>query len=201
MFFKRKRHTLGRRRKSKGPTWLLTVSFLLISGWTFGFLWFLAYLPIEVNSNNLQSADGIVVLTGSPGRIQKGIDLLKATKGKRLLISGVNADLANETIIKAIGSGDTLAKCCIDLGREAANTTGNAIESANWARENGFTSLIIITSDYHLPRSLLELDKTMGTITLIPASVTNKAPLTTLALEYSKYLVSLGQTSISNLIQ
>lgn len=198
MFFKRKRHTLGRRKKGKGPTWLLTTSFLLITAWTFGFLWFLAYLPQEVTPQQIQSADGIVVLTGSPGRIQKGIDLLKASKGKRLLISGVNADLANETIINAIGSGDTLAKCCIDLGREAANTTGNAVESANWARENNFTSLLIITADYHLPRSLLELEKTMRGIVLIPASVANEAPLTTLALEYSKYLISYGQSSIFN---
>lgn len=197
MFFRRRRHTLGRRKKGKRFTWLLIPLFLLISAWTFGFLWFLAYLPLEVKPTALKTADGIVVLTGGPGRIQKGIDLLKASKGKRLLISGVNATLANETIINAIGSGDTLAKCCIDLGRQAANTTGNAVESANWARENGFKSLIIITADYHLPRSLLELDKTMDGITLIPASVINKVPLTTLALEYSKYLISLGQNSIS----
>ncbi len=43
--------------------------------------------------------------------------------------------------------------CCVDLGFTAADTLGNARETAEWARSLGYHSLILVTADYHMPRA------------------------------------------------
>lgn len=117
-------------------------------------------------------ADAIVALTGGSGlRIAAGIDLMTAGRGQRLLISGVNPDVdMDDLIVLAGGSPDTYA-CCVDIGYRAETTIGNADETAAWAYERGYTHLIIVTSDYHMPRSLLLLQRAMPDITLQPYPV------------------------------
>ena len=51
--------------------------------------------------------------------------------------------------------------CCVDLGFTAANTLGNARETAEWARAKGYSALILVTADYHMPRARLELRAAM----------------------------------------
>lgn len=119
-----------------------------------------------------RKADAIVALTGGSGlRIAAGIDLMSAGRGQRLLISGVNPDVDMDDLIAlAGGSPDTYA-CCVDIGYRAETTIGNAEETAAWAYERGYTHLIIVTSDYHMPRSLLLLQRAMPDITLQPYPV------------------------------
>lgn len=164
--------------------------------WLAGFGWFLATLP---ESDTLEAGveiDGIVVLTGSPGRVQAGLDSLARGKGRRLLISGVNRDLARETILNAFGGAASAQACCIDLGREARDTHGNAIEAAEWARQHGFQSLLIVTADYHLPRALIELGREMENVTLFVLAVDSHAPVLSMASEFNKYLFSATQGSM-----
>ena len=61
--------------------------------------------------------------------------------------------------------------CCIDLDRSALNTLGNALETRRWTREHGFNSLIVVTSNWHMPRALVELERTMPDIMLVPYPV------------------------------
>ena len=119
-----------------------------------------------------RQADAIVALTGGSGlRIAAGIDLMTAGRGQRLLISGVNPDVDMDDLVAlAGGSPDTYA-CCVDIGYRAETTIGNADETAAWAYERGYTHLIIVTSDYHMPRSLLLLQRAMPDITLQPYPV------------------------------
>ncbi len=114
------------------------------------------------------SADAIVSLTGgSTLRIKTGVDLLTAGAGERLLISGVNPSVDADAVRAQTGGEPALFACCIDLGREALTTVGNAAETAAWADEHGYESLLVVTSNYHMPRSLLELRHAMPDVELI----------------------------------
>ncbi len=57
--------------------------------------------------------------------------------------------------------------CCVDLDRTAVNTTTNATETRRWVRERGFKSLIVVTSNYHMPRAMAELSHQLPDISLI----------------------------------
>lgn len=101
-------------------------------------------------------ADAIVALTGGSGkRIEAAIILLEAGSGDRLLVSGVHESVDSRDLIATAGGSQTLYECCIDIGHEASSTKGNARETAKWAADHGYKSLIIVTSDYHMPRALL----------------------------------------------
>jgi uncharacterized SAM-binding protein YcdF (DUF218 family) len=115
-----------------------------------------------------ETADGIVVLTGGKERIHGAIELLRAGRGKRLLITGVHQRTREVDLARADETPTDLFRCCIDLGFEAETTIGNAREAADWAHAHGFTSLIVVTSAYHLPRSLIEFEATLPDMRLEP---------------------------------
>ncbi|MCB1481387.1 MAG: YdcF family protein [Rhodobiaceae bacterium] len=150
----------------------------------------------------LPRADGIVVLTGGADRIADAVALLTDSRGKRLLISGVNRATTRRDIRRAVDAKPELFRCCIDLGYSALNTFGNAVETGEWANRNGFHSLIVVTSGYHMPRTLMELSRAMPEIELIPHPVSgenldferwwaDRRTATLMAKEYAKYVLAL----------
>lgn len=114
--------------------------------------------------------DGVVVLTGGENRIEAGINLLKNNYGRRLLISGVDENSSRNAIANAVGEANAFKGCCIDLDREAKDTIGNARYTARWVDLHGFKKLIVVTSNYHMPRSLLLLKRQMPGVELVPVS-------------------------------
>lgn len=147
-------------------------------------------------------ADAIVVLTGGAARIDGAFELLAKKRAQRMLISGVNPEVTERDVALLVGGNfrDDLA-CCVDLGRDAIDTIGNAAEARNWAKERGFSSLIVVTSDYHMPRSMTELAGAMPDVTLIPYPVAspnlrfgdwwhNPGTFGLLAREYGKYVLA-----------
>ncbi|QRM56755.1 YdcF family protein [Sinorhizobium sp. BG8] len=104
-------------------------------------------------------ADAIVVLTGSAQRIGQGLELLKSGAGQRLLISGVHPTTSGNQIRKLNQSSSTLFECCVDIGHDAIDTIGNANETARWISDHGYRSILVVTNNYHMPRSLLELKR------------------------------------------
>ncbi len=183
---------------SKG---IVTVGFLLVCLWLGGFLTYFHDIrqPAPISPGR---AGGIVILTGSPARLSTGFDLLTEGAGNRLLVSGVNSKVTRETLRQALGQSSNLMDCCVDLGRVAQNTVGNAEETARWAESNNFQSLIIVTSAYHMPRSLVELKRQLPNTKLIAypvKSILSKSNgnglslnnLVVLVGEYNKYLFSL----------
>jgi uncharacterized SAM-binding protein YcdF (DUF218 family) len=112
-------------------------------------------------------ADAIVVLTGGADRIPQGLGLLADGRAGRMLISGVNPKTADSALLRDSPTFAALKACCIDLGREAADTVGNAAEARKWALANGFRSLVVVTSAYHIPRSLAEFADALPDRTLI----------------------------------
>jgi uncharacterized SAM-binding protein YcdF (DUF218 family) len=116
-------------------------------------------------------ADGIVAMTGGAQRIGDAIDLLAKGYAKRLLISGVNENTSRDQIARLNPGQRRLFDCCVDLDYRARNTIGNAIETRRWAERNGFDALIVVTSNYHMPRTLVELDHALPNLQKIPYPV------------------------------
>ena len=116
-------------------------------------------------------ADGIVVLTGGAQRIDDAIDLLAEGYAERLLISGVNEKTNRDQISRLNPGQRHLFDCCVDLDYRARNTIGNAIEIRRWTERNHFASLIVVTSNYHMPRALVELEHAFPNVQKIPYSV------------------------------
>jgi uncharacterized SAM-binding protein YcdF (DUF218 family) len=157
-------------------------------------------------------AQGIVALTGgSLERLSTGVRLLEEHKGERLLISGVNRVVTDEELLSgALNVDPELAQCCIDLGRAADDTIGNASEAAAWARRRHYTKLILVTDDYHMPRSHAELSIAMPEAEIHPYPVRTRwtdpavwrsdlGAATRLGAEYVKYLVIVGREALIDL--
>jgi uncharacterized SAM-binding protein YcdF (DUF218 family) len=169
---------------------------LLIFGFA-GFIWLLPSRQVALDSN----ADGIVVLTVGTSRISDALDLLASGRGKRLLITGVNAGTTTGDIAREVVNYNTLLSCCVDLDYSALNTYGNAVQARRWAVAHGFQSLIVVTSAYHMPRALAELAHQLPDARLIPFPVVSdrlriepwwsSGDTTRLVLsEYLKYLAA-----------
>jgi len=136
---------------------------LLLAG---GFGWFVAQIASDEITLD-RKADGIVVLTGAAARIPDAIELLATERGKRLLITGVHRATSAHEIARLTPLYSKYFNCCIDLDRSALNTFGNALETKRWARQHNFNSLIVVTSNWHMPRAMAELDHQLPDVTLI----------------------------------
>jgi len=131
-----------------------------------GFVWFVSQIASE--EITLESkADGIVALTGAAARIPDAIELLATERGKRLLITGVHRATSSREIARITPLYSKYFTCCIDLDRSALNTFGNALETKRWAREHNFNSLIVVTSNWHMPRAMAELAHQLPDVALI----------------------------------
>ncbi len=167
-----------------------------------GFVVFLVMLPKPQSAQNMASADAIVVLTGGGGlRIRAATDLLTAKRGQRLLISGVHSAVQRGDIQDLFHLAPATMQCCVDLGYQARDTLGNADEIATWANGHHYKRLIVVTSSYHMPRALIELDASMPDITLLPFSVKGSTHVgldkwRQMVVEYLKYVVILAREMV-----
>jgi uncharacterized SAM-binding protein YcdF (DUF218 family) len=196
-------------------SWIVHVAVLAICAMLFGAGLFSGGFVIFANQVSgmkpvrLADADGIVVFTGGAERVSGALDLLSGGHARRLLISGVHPDTSARQISRAVNAGPSLFECCVDLDRRAANTLGNASETAKWVRRNAFSSLIVVTSAYHMPRSLAELGSAMPDVRLVPYPVTppslaldrwylSRYTAVLLLQEYLKYMASKARLSLDS---
>lgn len=150
---------------------IFLISMLVAAAWAIGLYFFVGGLP-HASSAAAEAADGAVVYTGVGGaRISTGMAVLMDGRAQRLLISGVNPETTRAHLAEMWPGDEEDFECCVDLGLEARSTEGNAREVRDWAREHGFKRLILVTSDYHMPRALLETKAQLPEATIIPQPV------------------------------
>ena len=178
---------------------------ILLAG---GFVWFVSGIASDEVSLEIK-ADGIVALTGAAARIPDAIELLATERGKRLLITGVHRATSSREIARITPLYSKYFTCCIDLDRSALNTFSNALETRRWARDHNFNSLIVVTSNWHMPRAMAELAHQLPDVTLIAYPVisekskaepwwSNLESARLLFLEYLKYLLACVRMHIDS---
>ena len=203
----------GVRTESASPRMrLLARACLLASGlaalaFAAGFSVFVSYIARSEQHPPVK-VDGIVALTGGSQRINDAIDLLAAGYGKRLLISGVNERTSREEIARLNPSQRSWIDCCVDLDYRARNTIGNAIETRRWMRRNHFTSITVVTANYHMPRTMVEVghvltaDQTAQAHPIVPENFdasrwwSDPGTARLLFTEYVKFLAAWLRTQV-----
>ena len=196
----RRRHAVRRVRRI-----ILAITGIPALALAGGFLWFLWSVPAhEVRLQ--RNADGIVVLTGGISRVTDALELLSSRRGQRLLITGVHRATGPVEIARVAPEFQALFACCVDLDRSAVNTVGNATETRRWVKDRGFRSVIVVTSNYHMPRAMAELGHQLPDVTLVPYPVVAERRSGTLAAyyavtklllsEYLKYVVAVTRMRI-----
>lgn len=188
-------------RRRRGRLRVLAAAFILaVALFAAGFLWFVQQMPTS-EAPPARNADGIVVLTGAALRINDALTLLADGRGQRLLITGVNPSTRSREISRMMPEHQRWFSCCVDLDHSATNTIGNATETRRWVKARGFKSLIVVTSNFHMPRAMAELAHQLPDVELVPYPVVsekvrveswwmNAATARLLFLEYVKFLVA-----------
>lgn len=173
---------------------LLTVFFI----WTIGLAFFVSWLKNPSVPDD--SVDVVVVLTGGSERVSTGISLLKEKKAERLFISGVNHLIDFKRLAQNLDALPDDLSDEIFLGHVACNTYENALETKQWLKKNNINRFKLVTSAYHLPRSLTEFKFAMPDADIIPHPVfsdnvkltrwwAHKGTTKLILSEYTKYLI------------
>ena len=161
---------------------------LALLAWALGFVVFAAALPQPKDAGR---TDAIVVPTGSGGRIQRGLVMLEAGTAQQMLVTGVDPSVKPGEFIAEYKVPVATMECCVTLGFSALNTRGNARETAQWMEARGYTSLRLVTADWHMRRAALELASQLpDDITITRDAVRSDVSLWTLFLEYHKYMAA-----------
>ena len=191
----------GGRKKRFGLRIAFVTVLLALAGGVLGQFLYFAHQISTATVPKAASADAIVVLTGGQARVSEGLRLLEEGHADRLLISGVHPGTTREQLAAVTSSDMPLEKASVDLDRVALNTAGNATETAVWVQKNGFNSLLVVTSAYHIPRAKAELSDVLPHVNLIAYPVFAKdleldtwyqkpATIRLLMREYVKYILA-----------
>ena len=113
------------------------------------------YTIYHFKTDETQKTDAIVVLTGGRNRISEAVELLNSGAAEKLLISGVAEETSLEALKKREDVNVTTSREII-LDKKSTNTVENAIEAVSWVKKNNFKSIRLVTSNYHIPRSMAE---------------------------------------------
>lgn len=173
--------------------------------WGYGLARFAALIPEQVD-DTVTRTDAIVVLTGGSGRLDEGLKLLGENLAERMFISGVYQGVDVSRLFELSRNAPPELAERIEIGHAADNTAGNAAETAEWVRGHQIHSLRVVTSVYHLPRSLLEFRHALPDVVLVPHPVFADHvkrkewwlwPGTARLIvgEYTKYLLALARQS------
>ncbi|MEC8100472.1 MAG: YdcF family protein [Pseudomonadota bacterium] len=179
---------------------LFIILFILV---VFNITFFTGFQRFYLSIKNYQitynkNIQGIAVLTGGKGRISEGLEVFKSYKDIYLLISGVDKSIKIEEILPA----NLLNNQKVFTDTISETTRDNAIAIIKWAKKYNIRHIKIITSDYHMPRSMIVLSKNTknlsfyahpvkSNIDIMLGDLKSLNKLNFLMKEYFKYLLSL----------
>lgn len=184
---------------------------ILLMFWVVGLLAFTARIERSTPAPEPPEAEAVVALTGNANvRITAAVKLLEEGKAGRMLVSGVNPDVTRAELRSVSKATQNLYDCCVQLGYDAADTKGNAAETAAWVKDKGFKSLIVVTADYHMPRALLEMKGALPGVAVIPYPVATpevqpkgwwkrEIDARRIVVEYMKYLAVFAREAFLSL--
>lgn len=156
--------------------------------WIAGFMAFALFLPQPAPDGI--ATDGIVVMTGGRGRVERGLALLEAGRAKRLLISGADRRVRPHELAAQFKAPVKLVDCCVDLGHESVDTRSNATEASAWIARNRYRTIRLVTSDWHMARGRYDLEAIISDdIRIVADAVPTEPGLVDLVREYNKYLL------------
>jgi uncharacterized SAM-binding protein YcdF (DUF218 family) len=162
---------------------------LLLLIYSLGFVLF-AFTLGKPAPANASPTDAAVVLTGGAGRFEHAMEVLRAGKAKRLLVSGVDPSVTKADLEQRIPGMRKLLACCVDLGSESVDTRSNAEETQRWLAKHNYRSVRLITSDWHMRRARYEFQKALGhKYKLVTDAIQTEPSFLTLFGEYNKYLL------------
>ena len=81
------------------------------------------------------------------------------------------------------------------------NTYSNAVETSKWVSKNNIKEILLITSNYHIPRSILEFQNKMPNLKILYYPITPKQhqinkwlksfeTFSLIFIEYCKYIIA-----------
>ncbi len=159
----------------------------VLLAWILGFAWFAILLPQPLGD---QKTDAVVVPTGGPLRIDRGLEALRNKWADRMLISGVDRDVRPAELSAQYPGSVALFDCCVDLGFRAYDTRSNGLETARWAKQRKIGSVRLVTTDWHMRRAEYELRRSLPEgILIYTDAVASKPSLMTLWREYNKLVL------------
>jgi uncharacterized SAM-binding protein YcdF (DUF218 family) len=189
---------------------LIIIASISFSIWTCGFFMFIYVIPdkmIEI----IQPTDAVVVLTGGSARLKRGLKILTKKQVKKLFVSGVYRGNDVKRLLEVQQQNPSEILCCINLGYEATSTAENAIETSGWIKENNYSSIQLVTANYHMPRSLMLFRAVMPNVKIIPHAVfpsqfkrnrwwTSPRTIALIFSEYSKYVIASISLELKSLM-
>lgn len=160
----------------------------LVLVYAFGFLGFAVSLPKPLEG---EKTDAVIVPTGGPGRIARGIEVVEEGLAKELFVSGVDPEVKEGEFAAEFEVPRRLMRCCVKLGYLAVDTRSNAGEAAQWMKEKEFSSVRLVTTDWHMARAASEFSDALPEGTrIVQDAVKSQPDFATLYLEYNKLLAA-----------
>ena len=201
----RAEHPRWRRRAG----WALAALVCALAAWLVGLYGFAASIPRALEDDG-RHTDAIVVLTGGSLRLETGFQLLARNTADKLFVSGVDRGVPIDDLLAVSGLTVEDLQCCVTLGYMAGDTIENAQETATWIRTNRLRTVRLVTSAYHMPRSLLEFREAMPDVEIVPHPVfadrvmlddwwRRPGTASLVVVEYNKYLLAIARHRIPGL--
>ncbi len=135
--------------------------------------------------------DAIVVLTGGPGRIERGAALMRQGQARRMLIAGADPSVTRADLVARLGPRSArVMRCCVDLGSESVDTRSNVDEAERWLERHGYKTFRLVTNDYHMRRARFLFHRLEGRYRIVFDGVRSRPRFLTLLGEYNDYLLT-----------
>lgn len=149
---------------------------------------FTLQLPKTDDISPVEKIDGIVVFTGGSNRIETALSILKDGFLMPILISGVNPSVTEDKLLKNLHVDK---QSLVTLDYKSQSTSDNARMTIRWANANEIEEIGLVTSYYHMPRSLYNLKRLGIKKKIYPLAVfPEKMPVSFMVREFHKYILT-----------